>query len=151
MMKLRNFGRSRRSFLADVGVTCEIKQNDSGTFWTLGSKDGVYFMNLQLLLSRFSMQPYPGWATVWFAPEQVNFWNWERFDGAEYKALNDEGLVESDFAKRDEIYKKMQGLMDESGCDVFLTLGVDRTIPRDTIMPGLKPNGEPLYSEFKPA
>jgi hypothetical protein len=22
--------------LADVGITCEIKQNDSGTFWTLG-------------------------------------------------------------------------------------------------------------------
>ena len=31
--------------LADVGITCEIKQNDRGTFWTLGSKDGDYFMN----------------------------------------------------------------------------------------------------------
>ena len=36
--------------LADVGINCEIKQNDSGTFWTLGSKDGTYFMDLQLIL-----------------------------------------------------------------------------------------------------
>ena len=137
--------------LADVGINCEIKQNDSGTFWTLGSKDGDYFMNLQLVLSRFSMQPDPSWATVWFTPEQVGVWNWERFNNAEYKALHDQGLVESDFAKRDGIYKKMQALMDESGCYVFLTHEVVGAIHRDTIEPGLKPNGESLYSEFKPA
>ncbi len=137
--------------LADVGINCEIKQNDSGTFWTLGSKDGDYFMNLQLILSRFSMQPDPSWATVWFTPEQVGVWNWERFDNAEYKELHDQGLVESDPAKRDEIYKKMQALMDESGCYVFLTHEVVGAIHRDTIQPGLKPNGESLFSEFKPA
>ncbi|MEM9047129.1 MAG: ABC transporter substrate-binding protein [Pseudomonadota bacterium] len=137
--------------LADVGVTCEIKQNDSGTFWTLGSKDGDYFMDLQLVLSRFSMQPDPSWATVWFTPEQVGVWNWERFDDAEYKALHEQGLVESDPAKRDEIYKAMQALMDESGSYVFLTHEVVGAIHRDTIAPGLKPNGESLLSEFKPA
>lgn len=137
--------------LADVGITCEIKQNDSGTFWTLGSKDGDYFMNLQLVLSRFSMNPDPSWATVWFTPEQVGVWNWERFDNAEYKALHEEGLVESDAAKRDDIYKKMQALMDESGSYVFLTHEVVGLIHKDTIDPGLKPNGEPLLPLFKPA
>ena len=137
--------------LADVGINCEIKQNDSGTFWTLGSKDGDYYLKLQLVLSRFSMQPDPSWATVWFTPEQVGVWNWERFDNAEYKALHDQGLVESDLAKRDEIYKKMQGIMDESGCYVFLTHEVVGAIHRDTIKPGLKPNGESLFSEFMPA
>lgn len=137
--------------LADVGINCEIKQNDSGTFWTLGSKDGNYWNKLQLVLSRFSMQPDPSWATVWFTPEQVGVWNWERFNNAEYKALHEQGLVESDFAKRDEIYQKMQGLMDESGCYVFLTHEVVGAIHRDNIKPGLKPNGESLFSEFKPA
>lgn len=135
--------------LADVGITCEIKQNDSGTFWTLGSKDGDYFMDLQLILSRFSMQPDPSWATVWFTPEQVGVWNWERFDNAEYKALHDEGLVENDPAKRDEIYKKMQGLMDESGCYVFLTHEVVGAIHKDSVAPGLKPNGESMLAKFK--
>ncbi len=137
--------------LADVGITCEIKQNDSGTFWTLGSKEGDYFMNLQLVLSRFSMQPDPSWATVWFTPEQVGVWNWERFDNAEYKALHDQGLQESDPAKRDEIYKKMQGLMDESGCYVFFTHEVVGAIHKDTVSPGLKPNGESLLADFKEA
>ncbi len=137
--------------LADVGVTCEIKQNDSGTFWTLGAKEGDYFMDLQLILGRFSMQPDPSWATVWFTPEQIGVWNWERFNSAEYKELHEQGLVESDTAKRDEIYKKMQGLMDESGCYVFLTHEVVGAIHRDTIQPGLKPNGESLLAEFKSA
>lgn len=136
--------------LADVGVTCEIKQNDSGTFWTLGSKDGDYFMQLQLILGRYSMQPDPSWATVWFTPEQIGVWNWERFDSQEYKDLHEQGKVESDPAKRDEIYKKMQGLMDESGCYVFLTHEVVGAIHKDTIVPGLKPNGESLLADFKP-
>ena len=137
--------------LAEVGISCEIKQNDSGTFWTLGSKEGDYWNKMQLFLARYSMQPDPSWATVWFTPEQVGVWNWERFNSAEYKALHDQGLVESDFAKRDEIYKKMQSLMDESGCYVFLTHEVVGAIHRDTIAPGLKPNGESLLPEFKPA
>ncbi len=137
--------------LADVGINCEIKQNDSGTFWTLGSKDGDYYMDLQIWLQRYSMQPDPSWATVWFTPEQIGVWNWERFNNAEYKALHDQGLVEGDNAKRDEIYTKMQNLMDESGCYVFLTHEVVGAIHRDTIEPGLKPNGESLLPEFKPA
>jgi len=137
--------------LADVGVTCEIKQNDSGTFWTLGAKEGDYFMKLQLILGRFSMQPDPSWATVWFTPEQIGVWNWERFNSPEYKELHEQGLVESDPAKRDEIYKKMQALMDESGDYVFLTHEVVGAIHRDSIVPGLKPNGESLLADFKPA
>ena len=78
-------------------------------------------------------------------------WNWERFNSAEFKALHEEGLVESDIAKRDEIYKKMQALMDESGSYVFLTHEVVGVIHRDTIQPGLKPNGDNLLAEFKPA
>ena len=52
---------------------------------------------------------------------------------------------------RDEIYKKMQGLMDESGSYVFLTHEVVGLIHKDSIDPGLKPNGEPLLPLFKPA
>ena len=137
--------------LSEVGIDCTIKQNDSGTFWSLGSKDGDYWDKLQLVLSRYSMQPDPSWATVWFTPEQVGVWNWERFDNAEYKQLHEQGLVESDPAIRHEIYTKMQGLMDESGCYVFLTHEVVGAIHRDTIVPGLKPNGESLFSEFRPA
>jgi len=138
-----------QAYLADVGIECEIKQNDSGTFWSLGSEDGDYYMDLQLVLSRFSMQPDPSWATVWFTPEQVGVWNWERFDDEEYKALHDEGLITDDPVRRQEIYERMQALMDESGCYVFLTHEVVGAIHKDTISPGLKPNGEPVFSDFQ--
>ena len=59
--------------------------------------------------------------------------------------------MESDFAVRDEIYRKMQDLMDESGSYVFLTHEVVGAIHKDTIVPGLKPNGESLLQEFRPA
>ncbi len=136
--------------LADVGITCEIKQNDSGTFWTLGSKDGDYWDKLQLIIGRFSMEPDPSWATAWFVPEQIGVWNWERFDSQEFADLHAQGMVETDPAKRDEIYKQAQDIMEESGCYVFLTHEVTGVLHRDTVAPGLKPNGEPLLGDFKP-
>ncbi|MBF9029752.1 twin-arginine translocation signal domain-containing protein [Rhodobacterales bacterium HKCCE3408] len=138
--------------LADVGITCEIKQNDSGTFWTLGDEaSGDYWQQLQLILGRFSMEPDPSWATVWFTPEQVGVWNWERFDNAEYAELHRQGLVTLDPAERDVIYKRMQDIMDESGQYVFLTHEVTGILHRDTVSPALKPNGEPLLGGFTPA
>lgn len=138
--------------LADVGITCEIKQNDSGTFWTLGDdSSGDYWQELQLILGRFSMEPDPSWATVWFTPEQIGVWNWERFDNAEFAELHAQGLVEQDVAERDRIYKRMQDIMEESGQYVFLTHEVTGILHRDTLEPGLKPNGEPIFGAFRPA
>ena len=137
--------------LAEVGITCEIKQNDSGTFWTLGSKEGDYWDKLQLIIGRFSMEPDPSWATAWFTPEQIGVWNWERFNSPEFAELHAHGMVETDPAQRDEIYKKAQDLMEESGCYVFLTHEVTGVMHRDSVAPGLKPNGEPLLPDFKPA
>jgi peptide/nickel transport system substrate-binding protein len=97
------------------------------------------------------MEPDPSWATVWFTPEQVGVWNWERFDNEEYAALHAEGLVTLDPAERDRIYKRMQDIMDESGQYVFLTHEVTGVLHRDTLEPGLKPNGEPLLGGFRPA
>ena len=137
--------------LADVGIQCEIKQNDSGTFWTLGSEEGDYWNQLQMVLNRFSMEPDPSWATVWFTLEQIGVWNWERFDSPEFNELHKQGLVELDPAKRDAIYQKMQDVMEESGCYVFLTHEAVGILHRDNVAPALKPNGEPLLSDFTPA
>ncbi len=137
--------------LQDVGLNVEIKQNDSGTFWTLGSKTGDYWNKLQMIVQRFSMQPDPSWATAWFTRDQIGVWNWERFDSEEFDKLNSEGMRELDPAKRDVIYKKLQDLMEESGSYVFLTHEVAGVMHRDTIVPGLRPNGEPVFTDFRPA
>ncbi|MFI0843940.1 ABC transporter substrate-binding protein [Mesorhizobium sp. IMUNJ 23232] len=137
--------------LADVGVTVEIKQNDSGTFWTLGSKENEYSKKLQMVVQRFSMQPDPSWATEWFTRSQIGVWNWESFDSEEFDKLVNEGKVELDPAKRDVMYKKMQDLMEESGCYVFLTHEVAGVMYRNSVVAALKPNGEPVFADFKPA
>jgi peptide/nickel transport system substrate-binding protein len=49
------------------------------------------------------------------------------------------------------MYKKMQDLMEESGCYVFLTHEVTGVMYRKSVAAGLKPNGEPCFADFKPA
>jgi peptide/nickel transport system substrate-binding protein len=133
--------------LAEVGIAVEIRPHDSGTFWTIGDqKAGDTWKDLQLILNRFSMQPDPSFATAWFTPEQIGVWNWERFDSAEFGALHDRAIVETDPEKRHGMYVRMQELMEESGAYVFLTHELNAAI---YIVPGLLPDGTVRFAEFK--
>ncbi len=137
--------------LADVGIQVEIKQNDSGTFWTLGSEEGEYYDDMQLFLQRFSSFPDPSFPVAWFTPEQIGKWNWERWDNAEYGELYEASLVEIDTEARAATIERMQDLMDESGSYVFLTHEVVGVLHGPGIEPALKPDGGPILAEFRPA
>ena len=104
-----------------------------------------------MLIQRFSMMPDPSWATEWFTRDQIGVWTWERFSSEEFDKLVKDGKVELDPAKRDVIYKRLQDLMEESGDYVFLTHEVVGIMVKDSIEPGLRPNGEPMLADFKPA
>jgi peptide/nickel transport system substrate-binding protein len=128
--------------LADVGVELEIQPYDSGVFWSLGDQaSGEAYKDLQMVLNRFSMAPDPSWATVWFTPDQIGVWNWERWNSSEFGELHKKGLVEKDTAKRDEMYKRMQDLMEESGAYVFVTHEANAAIYRDDLVPATQPDG----------
>ena len=136
--------------LAEVGINVEIKPHDSGTFWVLGDeKSGDSWKSIQLMINRFSMQPDPSFATAWFTPDQVGVWNWERWRSEEFGKLHKEAIVELDPAKRQAAYARMQDLMDESGAYLFLTHELTAAIYRDTIVPGLLPDGNVRLAEFK--
>jgi peptide/nickel transport system substrate-binding protein len=138
--------------LADVGFNVTINQHDSGTFWTLGDEaSGDTWKTIQLILGRFSMQPDPAFATEWFTTDQVGVWNWERWRSEEFDELEAAAKVELDPAKRHEMYVKMQDLMEEGGCYVFLTHEATGVAHRDTIVPGIAPNGTPIFHAFKSA
>ena len=129
--------------LAAVGITVEIEPHDSGTFWSLGAeKKGDSWKKLQLIIDRFSMEPDPSWATLWFTPEQIGIWNWERFNSKEFGELNKQAVGELDNAKRGEMYIKMQNLMEESGDYVFLTHEATGILYSDKIVPALRPDGD---------
>jgi peptide/nickel transport system substrate-binding protein len=138
--------------LAEVGITVQIEPHDSGTFWSLGAeKKGDSWKNIQLILDRFSMEPDPSWATLWFTPEQIGVWNWERFNSKEFGELNKQAVAELDNDKRAAMYIKMQDLMEESGDYVFLTHEATGVLYSDKIVPALRPDGEPLFELFKKA
>jgi peptide/nickel transport system substrate-binding protein len=138
--------------LAEVGITVEIRPHDSGTFWTLGDeKAGTAWKDLQLYVQRFSMQPDPSFATAWFTPDQVGVWNWERWRSPEFGELHKKAIVEIDPAKRQEMYARMQDLMDESGAYLILTHELTAAIYSDKIVPAVLPDGNVRLAEFKPA
>jgi peptide/nickel transport system substrate-binding protein len=138
--------------LADLGIKVTIQQHDSGTFWTLGDeKSGDAWKKIQLYLQRFSMQPDPSFATEWFTPEQIGVWNWERWNSPEFGELEAKAKLELDPKKRNDMYVRMQDLMEESGSYVFLTHEAVGVANKDTIQPAVMPNGTPIFWQFKGA
>ncbi|MGF7162111.1 peptide/nickel transport system substrate-binding protein [Rhodoligotrophos appendicifer] len=144
-----NAAQAVQAQLPEVGITVTIQQYDSGTFWVLGDeKTGTTWKDIQLIIGRFSMQPDPSFATAWFTPEQIGVWNWERFNSPEFGELHVAALSETDDAKRDVMYKKMQDLMEESGDYVFLTHEAVGTLASDKINAAIRPDGIALLSKF---
>lgn len=138
-----------QALLADVGVTLQINQYESGTFWSLGVEaDGDQWKDLQLFLFSFSMQPDPSWATAWFTTAQVGVWNWQRFSNPEFDTLNSQAQTEMDPDKRAQMYVKMQDLMEESGDFIFLNFEPVGSLVRTGVTPGLRPDGVPQFARF---
>ncbi|MEX2649805.1 MAG: ABC transporter substrate-binding protein [Alphaproteobacteria bacterium] len=128
--------------LAAIGVNVEIDTHDSGTFWTLGDKNSPGWDTLDLILNRFTMAPDPSWATEWFTPRQIGIWNWEQFNSEEFDKLHQDAISETDLNKRAKMYVRMQDLMEESGSYVFITHGINAYLYRDTLIPGVTPDGQ---------
>ncbi|MGB3176736.1 MAG: ABC transporter substrate-binding protein [Albidovulum sp.] len=129
--------------LAQIGITVEINLLESGAFWASGDNE-----NLQLVLNRFSMAPDPSYATAWFTTEQAGIWNWERFRNEEFDMLHKAASAESDNAKRDEMYRRAQDLMEESGAYRFITHEATPVVHSSRVAPALRPDGLPLLRYF---
>lgn len=140
-----------QSNLAEVGITAEILTYDEGTYWNLGlESEGEDWKNLQLTLMEFTGGTDPSENLVWFTPDQVGIWNWERWSSPEFGELYTKALTELDPAKRDTMYKRMQDLMEESGAYVFLTHGIFAALHVTAHKPFIVPDGFlslPRYSK----
>ena len=138
--------------LAQVGINVEVNLHESGAFWSLGdSSSGERYKDIQLILNRYSMGPDPSYATAWFVTDQKGVWNWERFSNAEFDKLEAAAKAEIDRSKRDQMYQKMQDIMEQSGAYRFLTHEATPVIYRNTIKPALRPDGLPLLRFFTSA
>ena len=97
------------------------------------------------------MVPDPSYAATNHTTAQKGIWNWERFSNTEYDELFAKASAEADEAKRGAMYQRMQDLMEESGSFRFLTHEAQPLAVRNTVSPGLRPDGRPLYRHFRPA
>ncbi len=141
-----------QAMMAQAGIDLNIEVHESGSFWSLGvAADGDRWKDLELTIKRFSMTPDPYYATAWFVSDQIGDWNWEQFSNEEFDRLHDEALSETDPEKRDEMYRRMQDLMEESGGYRFLTHGVTANLFADSIIPATRPDGQPMVQFFRRA
>ncbi|MER9857369.1 MULTISPECIES: ABC transporter substrate-binding protein [unclassified Mesorhizobium] len=139
--------------LSQIGITVEVNVQDAGFFWTLGKEsEGDHWKDVQLTVMWFDGLPDPHYATSWFVQDQVGVWNWERFRSERFDELSAKGLTVSDPGERAKLYYEMQDLMEESGAYRFLTHEGNPLMYRTAqIEPATRPDGEPLYLDFKPA
>lgn len=138
--------------LADVGIKCEIVPLDSGPFWNLGLESkGEDWKTLQLWWMRYRASPDPSDAIQWFIKSQIGVWNWERWSDPEYEDLWNKGLAETDNAKREPIYLRMQEIMEDTGAYVWITHDPLNYAHSDKIVPDFDTGGEILVERFKRA
>jgi peptide/nickel transport system substrate-binding protein len=138
--------------LADVGITLEIIPVDSGPFWNLGLESkGEDWKTLELWMMRFRTAPDPSDTMQWFIKSQIGVWNWERWTDPEFEQLWTKGLSEPDNAKRNEIYLRMQEIMEDTGAYVWVTHDPLNYIHKTSVIPGFDPGGELVVNFFKKA
>jgi peptide/nickel transport system substrate-binding protein len=138
--------------LKKIGIEVEIYAQDNNSFLNLGFEaKGEQWRDVQLFMQSFIGGADPYYSIVWFTSEQVGQWNWERFSNPEFDRLNAQALASSDFDERDRMYRRMQDLMEESGCYRFVTNGVMPYLVRKSVQPAFKPDGYPILRDFRPA
>ncbi len=147
-----NAGQVAAASLAQVGIEAVVTPFDSGAQKAMAGDKAGGWKKMQMHIVRFSMQPDPAWATAWFVKSQIGEWNWERFANDEYDRLHVAGMSELDPQKRDQMYRRMQDLMEQSGSYVFLTHGVNAVLHRDNIRPALSPDAQrQIWTKFTAA
>lgn len=138
--------------LADVGIKVNIIPLDSGPFWNLGLESkGSEWKDLQMWWMRYRMSPDPSDGIQWFIKSQVGVWNWERWSNDEYEDLWKKGLAETDDAKRNTIYLRMQEIMEDTGAYVWITHDPISYIYSQKIEPHFDPGSELRVELFKTA
>jgi peptide/nickel transport system substrate-binding protein len=146
----RTWGEIIQANLAEVGINITLNPMDSSTYWTTTFGDQA-LENNELMVSGYSMQPDPAWATMWFTCDQIGVWNAEEWCSPEYDQLNKEAMTTLDPDKRADLYIQMQKLWDEAAQTVWVTHGARIYAYTPTIIPATTPNGKPQYESFQPA
>ncbi|RWC27071.1 MAG: peptide ABC transporter substrate-binding protein [Mesorhizobium sp.] len=139
--------------LSQIGITVQVNAQDPGSFGTIGQEsEGDRWKDVQLFINNNSSLPDPYYYTTWYTKAQVGVWNWSRFSSDRFDEINAKAITIEDPSKRAKLYYEMQDIMEESGAYRFLTNGGTPVVYRTSkIRAATRPDGVPLYLDFKPA
>ncbi len=134
--------------LAEVGLVLDVIPLDPGPFWELGlESSGEQWKDLQLWIMRYGDAPDPSQMCQWYVEAQVGVWNWERWKDPEFDQLFQDGLKETDETVRNEIYLRMQDIMEDTGAYVWITHEPVGIVHKEELVPSIRPNGWQFYTQ----
>ncbi|MER8734278.1 ABC transporter substrate-binding protein [Mesorhizobium sp. M1227] len=138
--------------LSQIGIAVQVNAQDPGSFGTIGQEsEGDRWKDMQLFIRNDSSLPDPSYY-MGSTTASVGIWNWERFRSDRYDELNAKAVTIEDPNERAKLYYEMQDLLEESGAYRFLTNGATPVVYRTTkVQAATRPDGVPLYLDFKPA
>jgi peptide/nickel transport system substrate-binding protein len=125
--------------LAEIGINVEVEGLDSSAYFDLSNVEAL--RNRQLFYINYVSAPDPSWSTVWFITDQIDQWNWMYWSEPAYDRLHEQGLVEQDPERRNEIYIEMQQLWDEAVHTVWVAWPTRYFAVRQGIEATIRPDG----------
>ncbi len=132
--------------LAEIGLNIELVPQDEATFYDITAatpKDRE--LSLQWWTGNVELM----YSFDFFVPGQIEEWNWQGFDNQQYMELRKKAGGEPDVAKRGAMYAQMQDVMEKSGDFLFLANPPLGYLYRSSIVPGMLPDGRPVFHAFK--
>ncbi len=133
--------------LGEVGIDLKLDKVEAGAFYELGKQ----LRERELFYVSYETQPDPSWSMVWFVCDQFDKWNWMYWCNEEFDSLYEQSLVESDDARRSEMYIEMQQLWDEAVHTVWLAWPTKHFASRKGVRAALTPHGRVLPQLFTTA
>lgn len=135
--------------LAEAGITVELQPTEDAAYWVLGDKtQGEGYKSLELVLMAFAGGIEPTENLVWFRPDQIGVYNWSFFDSPEYEDLYQKVSVETDAAKRQQMFHRMEDLMEDSGGFIFICFEPLLALQDDNMTVVILPDGYPDPTRF---
>ncbi|PWR13605.1 hypothetical protein DKT69_19915 [Micromonospora sicca] len=125
--------------LNEVGFDVKVLVQEGGVFNQATPEANA---QKQLFYMSYSTKPDPSWSTKWFTSDQIGEWNWMNWDNKEFTRLHNEALVEIDPAKRNEMYIRMQQLMDEDAVALWVAWPTASLAKRKGLKAPVRPDGD---------
>lgn len=132
--------------LSEIGLNIELVGMDEATFW---DATAVKTADRQLTLKAWFGNPEAMYGLQYFTADEFGGWNWEGFDDPKYTELMNAAWGVADDKKRGDMYIEMQDLMEDSGSFLFIDNAPAIIMYNKDIVPGMLPDGKPIFYGFR--